>query len=136
MQDSGEGVLCEVCPPMSIKLPGQKEPEKILEAEDASFVPCAMPIGAQTLFSLSSVSLQGSKVLGASLLLGNPGTLPSLGRGPSATFFQKDQRIPTSAPIWNQGPRFGNEWQTGSSGHWVPSLLFERSFSGSRTSLC
>lgn len=32
-----------------------------------------------------------------------------------------------------QGPRFGNEWETGSSGHWVPSLLFEDSLSGSRT---
>lgn len=103
MQEGREGVPCEGCPPMSIKLPGQKEPEKILEAGDASFAPCAMPIGAQTPFSLSSVSLQGSKVLGASLLLGKPGTLPSLGRGPRATFFQKDQRSSTSAPIWKSG---------------------------------
>lgn len=103
MQGGGKGVPCEGFLLMTIKLPGQKEPEKILEAGDASFVPCVVPTGAQTPFSPSSVSLQGSKVLGVSLLLGNPGTLPSLGRGLSAAFFQKDQRIPTSAPIWDSG---------------------------------
>lgn len=109
MQGGGKGVPCEGFLPMTIELPGQKKPEKILEAGDASFVPCVIPTGAQTPFSPSSVSLQGSKVLGVSLLLGNPGTLP-----PSS---KRIRGFPPLLLFGIQGPRFGNEWETRSSGH-------------------
>lgn len=55
----------------------------------------------------SSVSLQGKQVLGASLLLGKPGTLPSQGeaQGPSS---RRIRGVHLS--IWKSGSQFENEW--------------------------
>ena len=58
------------------------------------------------------------------------------GEGPVLPSSRRIRGFPPLLLFGNQGPRFGNEWEIGSSGQWVPSLLFEGSLSGSRTSLC